>query len=55
VALRLLVQGARLGGGAGHPLTELKIAPREGAVFAGNVGRSRAVEQPDNIARRGRR
>jgi hypothetical protein len=29
------------------PLSELKIEPREGAVFAGNVARTRAVEQPE--------
>jgi hypothetical protein len=29
------------------PLAELKIEPREGTVFAGNVVRSRAVEQPE--------
>ena len=29
------------------PLAELKIEPREGAVFAGNIARARAVEQPE--------
>jgi len=29
------------------PLAELKIEPREGAVFAGNIARVRSVEQPE--------
>jgi len=29
------------------PLAELKIEPREGVVFAGNIARARAVEQPE--------